>query len=145
MQLKLNSNFKFQISNSQRGFTLIELMVVLAIIVVLSSIILFSVTQYINKGKDANISANLAVLVPAGEIYYNGNSNSYEGFCTLQVVTRAKEQISSIVFCNAIQDEWMACAKEFTKPTYAFCVDSRNVKKEIPADDCSNDKLTQCP
>ena len=69
----------------QKGFTLIELVVVIAIISVLSGIILFSVTQYINTGKDSNISGNLAVLVPAGEAYYNlentQNSDGYKGFC----------------------------------------------------------------
>ncbi|MCX6720932.1 MAG: prepilin-type N-terminal cleavage/methylation domain-containing protein [Candidatus Staskawiczbacteria bacterium] len=61
----------------QKGFTLIELIVVIAITAVLSGIILFSVTQYINRGKDSNISGNLAILVPAGEVWYNGNGNSY--------------------------------------------------------------------
>jgi len=60
-----------------KGFTLIELVVVIAIIAVLSGIILFSVTQYIDRGKDSNISGNLAVLIPAGEVFYNGNGNSY--------------------------------------------------------------------
>lgn len=60
-----------------KGFTLIELIVVIAIITVLSGIILFSITQYINKGKDSNIFSNLTILIPAGEVYYNGNGNSY--------------------------------------------------------------------
>lgn len=68
-----------------RGFTLVELVVVIAIISVLSGIILFSVTQYINTGKDSNISGNLAVLVPAGEAYYNlentQNGDGYNGYC----------------------------------------------------------------
>ena len=65
-----------------KGFTLIELIVTIAIIAVLSGIILFSITQYIDKGKDSNISGNLAVLVPAGETWYNGpGNNSYSGFC----------------------------------------------------------------
>jgi prepilin-type N-terminal cleavage/methylation domain-containing protein len=64
-----------------KGFTLIELIVVIAIIAVLSGVILFSITQYISKGKDSNVSGNLAVLVPAGEVFYNGNGNSYQGFC----------------------------------------------------------------
>ncbi|MFA6190368.1 MAG: prepilin-type N-terminal cleavage/methylation domain-containing protein [Candidatus Staskawiczbacteria bacterium] len=70
----------------KNGFTLIELVVVVAIIAVLSGMILFTVTQYVNQGKDSNISGNLATLITAGEIFYNGNSgidaNTYKGFCT---------------------------------------------------------------
>ncbi len=63
------------------GFTLIELIIVIAITAILASIVLLTVQQYLNKGKDANISGNLAVLIPAGEAWYNGNGNSYEYFC----------------------------------------------------------------
>jgi prepilin-type N-terminal cleavage/methylation domain-containing protein len=81
--------------NCSKAFTLIELIVVIAIIAVLSGIILFSVTQYISKGKDSNIAGNLVVLIPAGEVYYNVNSNSYKGFCD-------PTQSSGSVFKNAI-------------------------------------------
>jgi prepilin-type N-terminal cleavage/methylation domain-containing protein len=68
-----------------RGFTLIELVVVIAIIAILYGVILFSVTQYINRGKDSNIFGNMNILIPAGETFYNGNGNSYsynnKSFC----------------------------------------------------------------
>jgi len=60
-----------------KGFTIIELVVVIAIISTLYGIILFSVSQYLNKGKDSNIYGNLSVLIPAGEVFYGGNNNSY--------------------------------------------------------------------
>lgn len=67
------------------GFTLIELIVSVAIIALLSGIILFSITQYISRAKDSNISGSLAILVPAGEVYYNienaANQDGYNGFC----------------------------------------------------------------
>ncbi|MCX6721387.1 MAG: prepilin-type N-terminal cleavage/methylation domain-containing protein [Candidatus Staskawiczbacteria bacterium] len=64
----------------KKGFTLMELIVVVAIIVILSSVILFSASQYLNKGKDSNIFGNLATLIAAGEVWYNGYG-SYDGFC----------------------------------------------------------------
>lgn len=132
------------------GFTLIELIVVIAIILVLSGVILFSISQYINKGKDSNIAGNLAILIPAGEIYYNANGNSYEGFCQSNIVKNAIMQIpkntngacsenAAGICCgvsSSFYDAWAACARMFSDSNSAFCVDSRGVKKEIDASDC---------
>lgn len=152
------SNFKFQILNSKTGFTIIELLVAIAIIGFLSGIILFGVSQYINKGKDSNVIGNLAVLVPSGEIYYNSNNSSYENFCESSVVINAKDQMPpnplgkcynsasnpSGVCCSDLENEWAACAKKFSDPEYAFCVDSRGRKKEIEINACGG-PITKCP
>ncbi len=141
--------------NCSKGFTIIELVVVIAIISVLSGIIMFSVTQYISKGKDSNISGNLAVLVPAGEVYYNGFPNAYgdsdNDFCTSNVVENAIAQMppGAIFNCNVDSgnnyQSWAACAQKFTDSNMAFCVDSRGVKKEMCSLDCSANNLTECP
>jgi len=142
-----------------KGFTLIELIVVIAVIAVLSGIILFTISQYINRGKDSNISGNLAILTTAGEVYYNGHNNSYAGFCSSSVVSNAKAQMPENpegscydpsnpqgVCCNDVttnNDAWAACAKEFANPGMAFCVDSRGVKEEIDVSRCVAN-ITQC-
>jgi len=79
---QFNNNFTFKkMFFSSKGFTLMELIVVIAITAVLSAMIMFATTQYINRGKDSNIAGNMAILIPAGEVWYNGNSNNYSGFC----------------------------------------------------------------
>ena len=45
-----------------KGFTIIELIVVIAIIAVLAGIVLVNVTSYINKGKDAAVIANMRTI-----------------------------------------------------------------------------------
>ena len=133
---------KDRINNA--GFTLIELLVVVAIISILSSIILFSVTQYINRGKDASVSGNLVVLVPAGEVYYDNNDSSYDGFCSSSVVTNALSQITSATkYCSASNNAWAACGQLFANNLKAYCVDSRGVKKEIDNSACV--VMTVCP
>lgn len=130
-----------------KGFTLIELLVVIAIVGVLSSIILFSVTQYINRGKDASIQGNLVILVAAGEVWYDHNTpNSYEGFCETATVENALAAINSPEkYCKVRGDNnaWSACA-QLTDTDRAYCVDSRGIKKEINSSNCT-DNITVCP
>ena len=133
-----------------KGFILIELIVVIAIIAILYGIILFSVTLYINRGKDANVSGNLAVLIPAGEVYYNAYPNKYQGFCSSTVANNAFLQMPPGTIHNCAENYandyqgWVACAREFTTPSNAYCVDSRGMKKEILNSLCTS-SLTQCP
>lgn len=141
----------------ERAFTLIELIVVIAIIAVLSGVILFSITQYINKGKDSNVSGNLVALIPAGEVFYN-IGNSYSGFCASGVVTTAfsTSQIPSGANprCAVAPSgqSWLACAQEFTTSSNIYCVDSRGMKEDVSSGNCttlttncSTNGTCQCP
>lgn len=164
------------------GFTIIELVVVIAIISILSGLILFSVTQYINRGKDSNISGNLAILIPAGEAFYNSNGNSYKSdsasVCDPKTNSVLKNAISQWenqsgdcyaqpndstqwkatgngigkgnpagICCNSTEDAWAACAREFTNPDLAYCVDSKGEKHEICDSSCEafSNGATVCP
>jgi len=119
---------------------------------ILSTIVLFSVSQYVNKSKDANIIGNLAILVSSGEVYYNGQK-TYESFCSSNVVTNAISEIpkpsvspdcSTGLCCEDTADEWAACAQLFSNSYTAYCVDSRGVKRQICNSSCVSG-LTQCP
>ena len=146
-----------------KGFTLIESIVVITIIVVLSSVILFTVNQYIAKGKDASVKGNLVILVAAGETFFNGPGNdSYEGFCSSNVVLKAVEQISKpateldcssgatpglccyVETLTGTYNSWAACAQLFTNNLWAYCIDSRGVKQEICNSSCTP-TINKCP
>jgi len=149
-------------ASMKKGFTLIELIVVIAIVSVLSGIILFSISQYISRGKDSSVSGNLAILIPAGEVFYGGNSNSYGSFCDPNINSVIKNVFNQIpqnpngdcfssgsnpgVCCNVSSDNnsWAACAKEFTDTSKAYCVDSRGMKEDIANTACIA-AITQCP
>lgn len=66
--------------NKSKGFTIIELIVVIAIIAVLAAIVLVNVTQYIAKGRNAAIKSNLNTMQANAAVWYDQNSSTYVGF-----------------------------------------------------------------
>ncbi|OGZ66402.1 MAG: hypothetical protein A3C50_02640 [Candidatus Staskawiczbacteria bacterium RIFCSPHIGHO2_02_FULL_43_16] len=127
-----------------RGFTIIELLVVVAIIAVLAAIVLVNVTGYINQGKNAAIKANLATVLTNGAVFYDDNS-TYDGFCGSANFTGPQAAIAAtaeaaICFVNDADTAWCSCASLKTTgdegAAATFCVDSTGYKKvsEVSAD-----------
>jgi prepilin-type N-terminal cleavage/methylation domain-containing protein len=77
--------------DKQKGFTIIELIVVIAIIAVLAGIVLVNVTQYINKAKVTAVKADMYSLNRAAADYFitngtfNGICANSSGFSTVSV------------------------------------------------------------
>ena len=120
----------------QKGFTIIELIVVIAIIAVLATIVMINVTSYIAKGKDASIQGNLANLMTNSASYFDSTSN-YTNFCA--ATTGAASYLTAIdsteggtgkTDCNVATSAWAACAQLVNTDAY-FCVDSTGAKKSI--------------
>ncbi|MEK7540832.1 MAG: type II secretion system protein [Patescibacteria group bacterium] len=131
-----------------KGFTLIEMLVAIAIIVILASVALYSVTKYIDKGRDATIKGRLVTLVTAGELWYDRNNSSYASFCDPNLSIAVKivwDEIPSatadkhcnIKITNNVGVAWAACARFFVYPDKAFCVDNKGNQKEINNSDCT--------
>ncbi|HOX21395.1 MAG TPA: type II secretion system protein [Candidatus Paceibacterota bacterium] len=59
----------------QKGFTLIEMLIVVAIIGILSSLILVGLSQFRSRGRDARRVSDLKQVQNALEIYYTRNSS----------------------------------------------------------------------
>jgi len=72
--------FSSKFGVSKKAFTIIELIVVIAIIAILAGIVLNNVTKYNNKGKISAIKGNLATLRVVGLKYFETNGN-YTSFC----------------------------------------------------------------
>jgi len=67
---------------NQKGFTLIEIMVVVAIIGILASIALPNYTDYVKKGKAAEATATLASARVKMEQFFQDNRTYAGGPCT---------------------------------------------------------------
>jgi len=125
------------ITNKSKGFTIIELLVVVAIIAVLAAIVLVNVTGYINQGKNAAIKGNLATVLTNGAVYYDAN-NDYDAFCASAGFTAPSAAITGAdgtAVCVESTDDtaWCACSTmNVTGDEPAgttFCVDSTGTKK----------------
>jgi prepilin-type N-terminal cleavage/methylation domain-containing protein len=66
----------------KKGFTIIELIVAVAIIAVLATIVAANVIQYIPKGKNAAIKAQMKQIPNAATDFFYTNS-TYVGMCGL--------------------------------------------------------------
>ncbi|OGZ73234.1 MAG: hypothetical protein A3A98_00605 [Candidatus Staskawiczbacteria bacterium RIFCSPLOWO2_01_FULL_40_39] len=125
------------ITRTSKGFTIIELLVVVSIIAVLAAIVLVNVTGYINQGKNASIKGNLATVLTNGSVFYDANS-TYDAFCTNAYFTSPSAAITAAggtAICTEKGDNTTWCACSTMKVTTAepanstFCVDSTGYKK----------------
>ena len=141
-------------NKKSKGFTIIELLVVVAIIAVLASIVLVNVTSYIAKGKDASIKANLATVRTNAAVFYdNQNPSTYAGFAAAGCVVTGSDTLfttprAAIVNAGGTVDcaastasAW--CAKSTLYVSGSWCVDSTGFSGAPAAGtDCTSADLT---
>lgn len=66
---------------NKKGFTLLEVLIVVTIVGILASVVIFSTSLSKNKGADSGIQSALRQATGQAEVYYNSNNLSYEGVC----------------------------------------------------------------
>ena len=140
----------------QKGFTIIEIIVVVAIIAILASIILANVTSYNVKSKDAAAKGNLNSLITAAVKYYSVH-NSYDLFFETEgenvnpdvaKIASALEKLGydleNDITLGGNESNWCISLplRQFSEATY-YCVDSKGIKTQSVTAMCANDG--SCP
>jgi len=134
----------------RNGFTIIELVVVIAIIGIISSIVLINVNSIKNKARDSAIKEDMNSFAQLALAYYEKHGN-YGGFCedtateilfnAIPAYDEKKEK-----YCQHDSDDWLICAQlNFPEDrSKAWCIDKSGFKKQIDSADCAQG-LKTCP
>jgi len=93
--MKLNK--KRSLPASRQGFTLVELLVVIAVIGLLSGMVVISITQAKAKSRDARRVADINTIVTALNLYHNDYNAYpiYDGYIEDQTNTLAIELVGA--------------------------------------------------
>ena len=135
-------------STKQRGFTLVELMIVIAIIGILASILIVSLRQASERSRNAKIITDIVQVRRIAEQIYTGeimsgytdlckdssnfNSDDYTDLGMLQIDI---EKYGGAVSCYANSDSYCVSSSFRTSGQW-FCVDDEGSSIEVTGDPC---------
>jgi prepilin-type N-terminal cleavage/methylation domain-containing protein len=123
-----------RIKEMKKGFTIIELLVVVAIISLLTSVVVIVIDVYRARSSNASIQATLGQVRSESLLYRENNTGSFGGMCTAgapymisAMFAQAHLQAGATGVCYAGESTWvMAIPLKAGGEGYAWCVDSAN-------------------
>lgn len=130
-------------TKNQKGFTIVELIVVIAIIAVLATIVLVNVTQYISKGRDASIKGNMNTILTNAAVHWDTNSS----FTTPAFLTSATYTgpVSAIEDADGTVTQGFRSSGSswcmyvtLTDGATTYCIDGTGFKGERAASTCTS-------
>ena len=157
----------YDTKNRIQGFTLLELLMVIAIVAILLTLAVNYIDTSRSKGSDANVKANLKNAMSQAEVYYINQARTYTGLCNDQTIGIFKKmQSAKRAFGGATQSTydvsvastwqteachdsvtafaaWVPLKESTPASPVGWCVDSLGVGKKVTAILASN--ATQCP
>jgi len=136
-----------------KGFSLIEILVVVSIIAILIAINLIAIGRYQNKANDTTIGANLSQIRKVAAMVYT-DENSYVNICDATATLNdsytkypeLKTIEDEVTEVTDVNPECHSSKKEYCVQTVLisnnyFCIDSNGFAGEIGGDYCSETNI----
>lgn len=126
--------------NKQKGFTLVELLIVIAIIGILSAIVITSLNKARASGNDGKVKGQIANLRAATDVYYQNHGNSFKGLCsvpmgdvsgTYQLLQTSNYPVKTTLDCG--DDDSVYSVAASMSGNAAWCVDSDGTSRNANA------------
>lgn len=117
----------------QRGFTVLELLIVIAIMGILASIVIVSLSDSREESEDAAIMSTLVNMRTDAHVYYETHDDTFSGACSTSHMQAAYDDVSAMspgdVVCNNNDQSWLMAAdlhsdEDGDGMSDYFCVDS---------------------
>ncbi len=143
----LNSKYQImlqRLKRGERGFTLIELMVVIAIIGILASIVLVSLNAARQRARDARVISGLAQVRTLGATQ-EAIQGSFNGLDTeiasikADVDEQAPPNTVLVLHISSDNTKYCAYARLPSDPSKTFCVDYEMTAEEVAFADVTTD------
>jgi Tfp pilus assembly protein PilE len=135
---------------NQTGFTVMELIIVIAIMAILSTIIAVNVKSYLLKGREAAIKGNMHSIASGATVFFDSEKkwnnvfnrvNNPSIFSAMDAINKAtapnivsyalKSDNSSWCVCSPLLQAVMIISN--SSPVNTYCVDSSGYRKETNA------------
>jgi len=137
---------------AKKGFTIIELVVVITIMAILATMIASNVVGYVNKTKDVKIKEDMGTIFTSSVIFY-GTNFTWDGFFEDDFITSTITSIDNVidedsVWYNLNDDDtsWCICSKllevGISAPSKTYCIDSTGYKgttEDLCENRCTSD------
>jgi prepilin-type N-terminal cleavage/methylation domain-containing protein len=127
--------------NSNKGFTLLELLVVVAIIGILASVVMGMLTNARKKSQDSALKEQMTSLRSEAELFAIANNNSYNNLfigngttwgssnANIQAILNFINQQTTVHTAGSSIREWAVQAQLKEDPTKYVCIDHTAVMK----------------
>lgn len=131
----------------KKGFTLIEIMVVIGMIAIMSGIILVVLNDSRKRADDANIKSTLANVRNQGALFA-ASTNTFAGVCDSDPFLLVKAGIEKYnggesVTCKSDANNWIMYSPLKLDSTTFWCVDNEGASKKLI--EAPEDGVLVCP